>query len=41
MTTCIKNAIIVNNGEKIIGSVIIENGIITAVQANEPEATQG
>lgn len=37
MTTCIKNAIIVNNGEKIIGSVIIENGIITAVQANEPE----
>ena len=37
MTTCIKNAIIVNNGEKIIGSVIIDNGIITAVRANEPE----
>lgn len=37
MTTCIKNAIIVNNGEKIIGSVIIENDLIRDVYLNNPE----
>ena len=37
MTTCIKNAIIVNNGEKIIGSVIIENDTIRDVFLNGSE----
>ena len=38
MTTCIKNAIIVNEGKKTLGSVIIENGIISAIQTNEAES---
>ena len=37
MTICIKNAIIINNGEKTIGSVIIENDIIRDVYFNIPE----